>query len=170
MELQLGPASVTPCNLVEVPPPLPLPASPNPQPLAASQSTHLCELVFSLREEADALRAQLAASSQAAADADRSRAGSLEQIQEVAAEWRRLGEEAQEVAADERARSAALQAEVERLQAERQGLERALQAERAAREAAAADAAGAASSAPLVSALRERCAMERNWRKAVCQW
>lgn len=125
--------------------------------------------MFQLRSEADGLRAQLAAGAAASHAANASTA----QLQEAAAEWRQQGEEAMEVAAQERARGAALQAEVERLGAELEAVRGEREEQRRRREAAEAEVARlkADGSGPaLVAELRSRCAQERAWRKAVCRY
>ena len=131
----------------------------------------LTELVFHLRQEADTLRSQLATDKQAALHADVQTAGSLAQLQEAAAEWRRQGEDSLSALAAECQRSAALQADVARAGAEAEVLRRELAAERAAREGKEAQLAAlhAQEGGPaLVAELR--CAMERAWRKAVTEW
>lgn len=142
-----------------LPPLLPLPL----------QTRQLTELVFQLRSEADGLRTQLAASASAAQAAEASTA----EVQQAAAEWRRQGEEGLEVAAQERARSAALQAEVERLGAELQAVRSERDEQRRRRKAADAEVARLqtdGSGPALVAELRSRCAQERAWRKAVCRY
>ncbi|PRW57185.1 ATP-dependent (S)-NAD(P)H-hydrate dehydratase isoform X4 [Chlorella sorokiniana] len=135
----------------------------------AEETRQLADLVFQLRNEADGLRAQLAASAAASHAAEASTA----QLQEAAAEWRRQGEEGLEVAAQERARSTALQVEVERLSAELEAVRRERDDQRRRRQAAEAAVARlqADGSGPaLVAELRSRCAQERAWRKAVCRY
>ncbi len=133
------------------------------------QTRQLADLVFQLRNEADGLRAQLAASAAASHAAEAAAA----QLQEAAAEWRRQGEEGLEAAAQGRARCAALQAEVERLGEQLKAVGDERDEQRRRREAAEAEVARlqADGSGPaLVAELRSRCAQERAWRKAVCRY
>ncbi|PSC70682.1 ATP-dependent (S)-NAD(P)H-hydrate dehydratase [Micractinium conductrix] len=140
----------------------------------AEETGQLAELVMSLREEADGLRAQLQAATAAAQQCGKSSAASVAQLQAAAAEWRRRGEDTLEALAEERTRSAALQTQAAQLRAENATLQRALVEEREhARRAFAAAATAAAtvgSPGALVADLRARLAQERAWRKAVSRW
>lgn len=129
----------------------------------------MAELVLVLRDEADGLRQQLQCTASSALHSGQSAQASLAQLQAMAAEWRRQGEDSLEALAEERERSAALTSSVHRLQAQVDALQAQMAEERRARVAAAEAADGDAGPAA-VADLRARLAQERAWRKAVCRW
>lgn len=138
----------------------------------------LADLVFQLREESEALRAQLQQHAQQAEEQGRATVSSVEQLQAAAGEWRQQCEQGLQALDAERARGAALQGETHRLQERAAQLQAELKEERRQREAAAGELAAlraavggpAGGGVSLVSELRQRLALEQGWRKAVRQW
>jgi predicted nucleic acid-binding Zn-ribbon protein len=139
----------------------------------------LAELVFQLREELEAARAQLQHSNSQAGEAARATSTSVQQLQAAAAEWRQRAEAGQQALEDEREQHTALQSRVEELRCQAAQLQAELKEERRQCEAATTDlqalqkAVGGrtgAAAADLVEQLRQQLAMERSWRKAVKQW